>query len=226
MSLFSKKKKNLDLELPPPPPPSAIENHEMEKPSKPRIQNIEEEMPPPPVPQDENIPVPPKPNEIQPLDLEIPNIQVKEKEVPPIRERGDIEKELPPIPDLDELKGKMPPIKKVKLEELPPLGPINEEKGLKIHAGPIEEDVPQPKEKRIIAQGPMFVNVSEYKQAIYNINIIKNKIREADNALTSLNRIKNEKDKYFEQFRSKLEDLQRKSLYIDKSLFRGGKINE
>ena len=186
----------------------------------------EQDIPSPPIPQEENIPVPPKPEEIQPLDLEIPNIQVKEKEVPSIQEMSDIEKELPPIPDLDELKGKMPPIKKVKLEELPPLGPITEEEGPRIHAGPIEEDIQPKMEKRIIAQGPTFVNVSEYKQAIHNINVIKSKMREADNALASLNRIKNEKDKYFEQFRSKLEDLQRKSIYIDKSLFRGGTTNE
>ena len=212
MSLFSKKKKNLDLELPPPPPPSAVKNVEME-------------IPPIPKEKKEDIPIPPMPKEIQPLDLKIPNIQVKEKEVPPIHEMGDFEKDLPSIPDLDELEKKLPTIKPLKMKELPPLGPIIEQDEPQIHAGPIEEEMPQRMGKKIIAEGPTFVNVSEYKQAIHNINIIKAKMREADNALNSLNKIKNEKDKYFEQFRSKLEDLQRKSLYIDKSLF-GGKINE
>jgi|TARA_Y100000310_G_C20681957_1_gene816499 hypothetical protein len=202
MGLFSKKKKDLDLELPPPPPPSAVENLEME-------------MPPPPKEMDEEIPVPPKPEEIKPLDLEIPKIHVKEKEIPPIKEMEGFEKELPPVPDLDELKGKLPVIQKLKKQEMPQMGFIPE-KEPQIHAGPIAiEERP----KRIIKEGPAFVNVDEYKQSIHNINIIKSKMREADNALTSLNRIKNEKDKYFEQFRAKLEDLQRKSLYIDKSLF-------
>jgi len=55
-----------------------------------------------------------------------------------------------------------------------------------------------------------------------NISLVRKKVKESENYLKRLNGIKNAKDTQFEKLRVQLEDLQRKSMYVDKSLFEKG----
>jgi|GEM_PF-3599266 len=192
MGLFSKKSRNVELELPPPPPPVSDEesnNFEM-----------------PPLPQAAA-------RQKMPFELNL----------------EEFEKELPPVPDLEELKSDMPTLKELGKNEIQRLEfpEIKEESSdEEVSAGPIkdletEEESEQEEEqpRRMVTEGPIYLNVGSYKDVIENINSIKNKVKESEDYMQRLNEVKNAKDKYFEQLRVKLEDLQRKSLYIDKSLF-------
>ena len=197
MHFFKKKKENLDLDLPPPPKPG----FDLTKPKE----KTEELEPLPPLKKDE----------------------VKDK-FPPIHDIKDLEKDIPPLPDLEDLEKELPPLRKMGKEELPKLEYPkieHEEEFEQISAGPIEKPELTQEEKPML-KGPVFVGVGSYKNALSDIILIRSKIKESEDSLKRLNEIKNSKDKYFEQFRSKLEDLQRKSAYIDKSLFEGGISNE
>ncbi len=231
MGFFSKKKKNIDLDLPPPPPPSSklFPVPPAEKEEKEEIVSgpPSSELPPIPVPEEGK-------DSSLPLDLK------------------DLEKDIPAVPDLDELESELPPLREEGQDELLGLkeheevgkisaGPIEheefpniqeevseptQEKGrIKMFPTPKFEDLEEPgeePEKPRLKEGPVFVNVNSYKDALSSVVLIRSRIKESEDCLKRLNEIKNSKDKYFEQFRVKLEDLQRKSLYVDKSLFEGG----
>ena len=66
---------------------------------------------------------------------------------------------------------------------------------------------------------PIFVEVNDYKQILDYINEIKNNIKKSDNILTTLQDIKSAKEKEFEKWHNVLEDIQRKLIYIDNTLF-------
>jgi hypothetical protein len=69
---------------------------------------------------------------------------------------------------------------------------------------------------------PLYVKADDYKSIIGALTVIKTKIEDSERILTDLNELKNTKDKSFEKWRSELEDIQRKLLYIDKTLYEGG----
>jgi hypothetical protein len=90
---------------------------------------------------------------------------------------------------------------------------------------PIEKKEIKPEKKQLLEKQmpkkPIFVKSDDYKQILDSISIIRNKLKETESIAARLNEIKNMKDKEFERWRSELEDIQRKTLYIDKTLFEG-----
>ncbi len=194
MGFFKKKKEDLDLDLPPPPKPSfgIIKSHEKAK----------------------------------ELKLDLPPLEKKEvkDEFPHVHDIKDLEKDLPPLPDLEDLEKELPPLRKMGKEELPKLNYPkieHEEEPKQISAGPIEK-LELTQDEKPMLKGPVFVSIGSYKTALSDLVLIRSKIKESETSLKRLNEIKNSKDKYFEQFRSKLEDLQRKSAYDQgESLKRG-----
>jgi len=203
---FKKKDKELKLDLPPPPPPEE---------DLPPVPDVIETPPIPPLEKEAKLPLPPK----------NPKLKThKTKELPPMADLKDLEKELPPIPDLEELEKELPPLRKLGEKELPALNlpKIEHEKEPKIAAAPLEK----PKEIEVgTKKTPTFIKVSSYKEILDNVNLMKSKLKESEDCLAKLDEIKNSKDKYLEQFRVKLEDLQKKSLYVDKNLFERGVLN-
>lgn len=202
MGLFSKKSKEFDLELPPPPPPISEKS------------SYEDDMELPPLP-----PLEQKESSFETLK----NTNSKTR-LPQDLNVDELEEELPPVPDLEELKGEMPPLREIGQNEIQRLEFPEMKEEEEIPAAPVEDhELPNIEEKhRTISEGPLFVNIRSYKDVIESINTIKSKAKDGEDCVNRLNEIKNQKDKYFEQLRVKLEDLQRKSLYIDKSLFEGG----
>lgn len=144
--------------------------------------------------------------------------------------------ELPPMPDIEE-----EPIKEVEPhevpEKVPELMPIKEEtppiqpKIVEQQPPPPIEPEPQPevekaepraviKEQKIPAMGKeMFVKADKYREILESIDIVRRKVRQSENLLKRMDEIKNIKDKEFEKWRNLLEDIERKSVYIDKTLF-------
>tara|TARA_Y100000310_G_scaffold57465_1_gene52657 strand:- start:780 stop:1523 length:744 start_codon:yes stop_codon:yes gene_type:complete len=77
-----------------------------------------------------------------------------------------------------------------------------------------EEDVVERK-----VSGPLFVKHDSYRSILEGISIIKDRLKQSEDLALSLNNIKNSKDKEFERWRTSLEDVQRKLIYVDKILY-------
>jgi len=69
---------------------------------------------------------------------------------------------------------------------------------------------------------PFFVKVDDYRSILEGTTLIKNNLKEADEIISRLNELKNEGDREFEKWREKLEDVQRKLIYVDKVIFEAG----
>ncbi|MFC1723140.1 hypothetical protein ACFL0V_03295 [Nanoarchaeota archaeon] len=68
-------------------------------------------------------------------------------------------------------------------------------------------------------KGPLFVKVSSFKTIMETITESIVKFKEEDNVFFRITDVKNNQDKKFEKFRKTLEDMQRKFLFVDKTLF-------
>ena len=67
----------------------------------------------------------------------------------------------------------------------------------------------------------VYVRVERFKIGLDGISMIRNSLRKSDEALLKLESIKNAKDRSFDKVKSSLEDLQKKLIFIDKTLFKG-----
>jgi len=75
---------------------------------------------------------------------------------------------------------------------------------------------------KIIRSGKsLYVRVDKFKIALDHINVIRSGLRKSDADLMKLESLKHEKDKSFEKFKASLDDLQKKLIFIDKTLFEG-----
>ena len=80
-------------------------------------------------------------------------------------------------------------------------------------------------EKRALRQRPtsktIYVSVDNFKATLGSINMVRSDLRKSEEALMKLESIKNAKDKSFDKMKSSLDDLQRKLIFVDKTLFKG-----
>ncbi len=67
----------------------------------------------------------------------------------------------------------------------------------------------------------VYVRVDSFKAALGSINTVRSDLRKSDDALNKLEGIKSAKDKSFDKVKSSLDDLQKKLIFIDKTLFKG-----
>lgn len=85
---------------------------------------------------------------------------------------------------------------------------------------PQQKKIDEPKEKHIKEfKKEVFLKVDQYKNAIEDIVVAKQRINESERIVERLNEIKNMKDKEFEKWRNLMEDIERKFVYIDKTFF-------
>ena len=66
---------------------------------------------------------------------------------------------------------------------------------------------------------PVYVKIDDYKDILDVINMIKNKIVEARETLGKINELKNEEDAELELWHTGIEEIERKTEYVDKTLF-------
>lgn len=76
-------------------------------------------------------------------------------------------------------------------------------------------------EKRREIPRTIYVRVDNFKATLGSINLVRSDLRESEEALTKLENIKSSKDKSFDKIKSSLEDLQKKLIFVDKTLFKG-----
>lgn len=98
--------------------------------------------------------------------------------------------------------------------------------------GPIPSDV-YPKierrlfsqEKRALRERPsiktIYVKVDNFKAMLGGINNARSDLRKSEEALVKLENIKSTKDKSFDRLRASIDDLQKKLIFVDKTLFKG-----
>ena len=79
-------------------------------------------------------------------------------------------------------------------------------------------DIPEIPNK---TDGPIFVKSRDYQEVIGKIGKIKDNVQHTEEIFKRMNEIKNEKDKVFTEWKRSLEDIQRKLIYVEKSLFEG-----
>lgn len=66
---------------------------------------------------------------------------------------------------------------------------------------------------------PIYVEVDDYRRVLDYVGEIKNNIKTSENTLNDLETLRGKKDKEFEHWRNALEDVERKLLFVDKTLF-------
>lgn len=189
-----------------------------------------------------DIPMPPKNSELeenieefQPSPRDIQDNFSKEVDLPeipsmpgPIAQSENVPEQI--IRDIPEI----PPIEQEAEDIMPPPPPEGKEAHAnvemplppnKMDAKKVEEifsddsskEFPE-KPKREMG-GSIFVNVDEYKEILNGTSNIMNNLKEAEEVVSRLNELKLEKDKEFEKWRGKLEDVERKLIFIDKTIF-------
>lgn len=66
---------------------------------------------------------------------------------------------------------------------------------------------------------PVYVRIDEYKDVLDVMNMIRNKIEDAKETLAKINELKNEEDAELELWHTGLEEIERKAIFVDKTLF-------
>jgi len=83
--------------------------------------------------------------------------------------------------------------------------------------------VPKPEPKKMLEtpehHGPIYMKANYYVDILKNIDAILQKLKTTEEAAKKLTEIKNNKDVEFEKYRNYLEDVQRKTAVMDKTLF-------
>lgn len=81
-------------------------------------------------------------------------------------------------------------------------------------------------EKKSLHERPsgktVYVKVEKFKAALGSISLVRSDLRKSEEALGKLEGIKSSKDKSFDRARASLDDLQKKLIFIDKTLFKEG----
>jgi len=228
-SKLPKLKKEKMPELPPLP---KIEEHEL-----------------PPLPKEEELPeLPPLPGEYElpPLpELEAkPKKRLFSFLKPKKAKKGKIGEELPELPPLPEIH-EMPPKAEKEFPELPPLPeehelpslpevharapempklpPIHEEKVPEMRPLLREHEMPAPgpiaPPKDIGKPKPKFITINDFRYIQSSIRSARDMVKGMDGFFSDLDGVKTNRHKRYGEWHNSLKDIQRKIMFVDKTLF-------
>lgn len=80
-------------------------------------------------------------------------------------------------------------------------------------------------DKKVLRQSlnvkEVYVRIDKFKSALGSINIIRNDLKSSEETLVKLENIKNAKDRSVDKLKSFMDDLQKKLIFVDKTLFKG-----
>ncbi len=167
----------------------------------------------------------------KPSDLEeLPNLDFPEEE------KIGLDEELPDLPDIPDIEEeRLPDIRPVtaysEIPKPPYETPSYTKEPIQIipkytMPKPSKELEQEPKhEKRLFSRMPsektVYVKVDNFKSVLGSINMVRSDLRKSEEALVKLEGIKSSKDRSLDRAKSSLDDLQRKIVYIEKTLFKG-----
>jgi hypothetical protein len=205
-------------ELPPAPEITEMESPKVEMPEAPKIEAAEEKI--------EAVPA---------IEEEIPGPPAVEEEITPEKAEAAPKPEFPKVPETvsEVVPDRIPPLEG--LPEAPEFKPEEVAETVEkpampgpampqpAPAAPAEapptyaaEPVEPPKK---VMRGPLFIRTDRFKTVLEDIELIRTKFKEEDDIFFRINDIKGAQDQKFEDFKKSLEDIQRKLLFIDRSLF-------
>ena len=167
-----------------------------------------------------------------------------EEKMPEMPEFPDMGKKAPPImpaqmpilPEMEKRASSAMPTSMPAFAPVPSAIPPPQAEDFNWKEEPQEEVTPMPEpsyerprklfhheRKSLSMQGrkEVYVRVDKFKMALDGIGMIRNSLKKSDEALLKLESIKNDKDRSFDKAKSSLEDLQKKIIFIDKTLFKG-----
>jgi hypothetical protein len=188
------------------------------------------------VPKMPNIPPVPKfdlHEPIQKTEHTLKPTPIKHIETKPIITHTIERKELPSFPMKGPKKStapdELPEIPDMEIPEPPPnlrseLSPLELEKLEKEYLGKriVIEDVEQPFEykRHKGVKKPLYVRTDDYRKMLENFIDIKQQLTESDETLFRIENIKKNKDNEFNDYKRSIEDIQRKLIFIDKTIFK------
>lgn len=148
---------------------------------------------------------------------------VSELEFPPLPSEEELfqteeELEIPsPPPFMEEIKE----VREEKEAEMPEI-PIPEitTRGLEIMPLPAEI-LKAERELKLRPRKALYIKINRYKAVLDELKLSRNRLSEAELGLGRVSDLKLFKDKEFEKWREDLEDLQRKLIFVDGTLFGG-----
>ena len=80
-------------------------------------------------------------------------------------------------------------------------------------------------ERRSLRQRPnvktIYIRIDNFKATLGSINIVRSDLRKSEEALNKLETLKSSKDRSFDKVKVSIDDLQKKLIFIDKTLFKG-----
>lgn len=164
------------------------------------------------------------------LGQEMPEFNYPEERFPELGKEEHMP-EFPDFPEIEENKStQFPPVTSSAVPEpsIPHEMPEPEE----------EETMPSPqdnypkiagrlfaREKRSLRERPnvkmIYVRIENFKATLGSINTVRSDLRKSEEALMKMENIKTAKDRSFDKAKSSLDDLQRKLIFVDKTLFKG-----
>jgi len=129
------------------------------------------------------------------------------------RKKKDEKLELPRLPEFPSYTPTIKPLDQIKAEVQRQDIPFRQK------TMPLTTPKPQIVQQAIHEEKPIFVKIDKYKTAIHLIDSIKAKIKEAENTLDELMRIKDEEERNLRAWKDEIEKIKNKLLDIDKNLF-------
>lgn len=169
---------------------------------------------------------------------EPPSIEEEPELAPEMPTEEEFTAQKPEFPEVPEAVSEVVPDKIPPLEGLPEAPEFKPEEAAETFAAPsmpkhampraapaaqapatyaAPEEPFEPKKK--LMRGPLFIRTDRFKTVLEDIELIKAKFKEEDDLFFRINDIKGVQDQKFEEFKKSLEDIQRKLLFIDRSLF-------
>ena len=68
-------------------------------------------------------------------------------------------------------------------------------------------------------EAPIFIKIDQYKDVLDILHLAKSKIREGKVLIEKINELKNAEDNELNAWQGSLEEVEKKVMFIDKSLF-------
>lgn len=164
-------------------------------------------IPPPPAPPEYNKPM--QNNDLPNLVPEPPSYPKPENSavIPPdIQEISSGEESR--MPKLEDISPSVQEIKETQVQDMPAAQQETSELRIEKHA--------------VMPGKPLFIRVGDYREVLQGTANIKSHLKEADSVIQRVNELKDEQEKEFNRWKSIIEDINRKMIYVDKVLFESG----
>lgn len=157
------------------------------------------------VSKEEELDLPPAPPAIGDEDLGLESLGEELPKPPELPELPEVEEE-PEEKIIDEVKPEIPSFEPERFEE-------------KIEEPVREEKVPLKVHKPEEVTKPIFLKLSQYKEVLDNIDMIKDNLNNFEEASIRLDELKDIKDNKFTKWNAHFKDVQKRLGFVDKTLF-------